>query len=58
MECVDVMLPLLVSALDPPDYNSSDEPINRSLKRSEKSLSILSDILPNWIIFTRSIDLN
>ncbi len=42
VDCVDVMLPLLVSVLDPPTYSSGDELVGRTLTRVLKALSILT----------------
>ncbi len=43
VECVDVMLPLLVSVLDPPNYSSPDDDlVARVLSRMHKALSILT----------------
>ena len=45
MECADVMLPMLVSLLEPPNHSGSMEMINTSLTKIYKALSVLSDIL-------------
>ena len=44
-EYVDVMLPMLVSLLEPPTYSGNVDMINTSLKKVRKALSVLSDIL-------------
>ena len=50
-ECVDVMLPLLVSVLEPPHYSTNEEATCVALKRIYKALCVLSDILavPRYI---------
>ena len=49
-ECVDVMLPLLVSVLEPPQYSVNEEVTCIVLKRIYKALCVLSDILSNCIM--------
>jgi len=41
-ECADVMLPMLVTLLEPPNYSGSMETISTSLAKIYKALSVLS----------------